>query len=112
MSIKLRLALLLGLLLGGLLVSLLVLRAIENAERERVLSEERRGHAQLLSHWVDLTTRNLPEFASDASQSAEFNRAIAQSGDAAAKKIEAELTSAGAHSAWIVASDGSVRARF
>src|SRR4051812_12103925 len=43
MSIKLRLGLLLALLLAGLLASLIVLRRMETAERQRMLSDVRRS---------------------------------------------------------------------
>ena len=61
MSIKARLALLLGFLLAGLLIALLWLRHLERVELEHLTANERSTRAQLLNHWIDFTSRALPQ---------------------------------------------------
>jgi signal transduction histidine kinase len=113
MSIKLRLGLLLGLLLLGFLATLVVLRVLEHRELEQMLGDERRTRSQLLSHWVDLASRELPLFANDAAQSEEFSNLLNLADtDAGRKKIEASLTSAGATALWIVRANGTPRLAF
>lgn len=113
MSIKLRLALLLGLLLVGFAATLAILHRLERNELEQMLGNERRTRSQLLSHWVDLAARELPQFASDAAQSTEFAQLIGQAGLAAnRRKIEESLASANADTLWIVQPDGTPRLTF
>src|ERR1051326_3896587 len=113
MSIKLRLALLLGLLLLGFLGTLLLVRSLEGEELAQMLGDERRARSQWLSHWVDATTRELPEFVSDVAQSDEFASLLALADtDGVRKKIESNLSEANVAALWIVRPNGTVRLAF
>ena len=109
MTIKLRFALLLSLLLGGFLLAIVVLRALERTELQRMLADERQSRAQFLNHWIDLTSRALPQFAADTAQSDELGLLFAPvTGAAARQKLSASLAAAGVSSLWILRPDGSV----
>lgn len=113
MSIKLRLALLLGLLLLGFIGAFLVLRVLERRELEQMLAEDRRARSQLLNHWVDLASRALPQFATEAAQSEDFAGLLARGeNEESPQKISAALGQAGAHFLWIMRGDGTPRAEY
>ncbi len=111
MTLKLRFALLLGFLLGGFLIALAVLRGLERASSAALVRNDREARAQLLSHWIDVTSRALPLFAGDLAQSEEFvgllNRP--EVGSDAREKISASLASAGATWLWVLGEDGKPR---
>ncbi|MSU50897.1 MAG: sensor histidine kinase [Opitutus sp.] len=109
MTIKLRFALLLSLLLGAFLLAVLGLRRFERAELNERLGTERQARVQLLSHWIDLTSRALPQFVADTAQSDEL--AAVLTGNAtehARKKLPASLQAAGMSALWILRADGTV----
>jgi signal transduction histidine kinase len=107
MSIKRRLALLLALLLAGFVVTWVVLRTFARRELEEMVGSERRARSQLLAHWIDAATRDLPEFVSDAAQSEEFRRLISQADAAASRRIEADLEANAFAALWVVRPDGT-----
>jgi signal transduction histidine kinase len=109
MTIKLRFALLLSLLLGGFLLAVAVLRGLERAEMHRMLGAERQTRGQFLNHWIDLTSRALPQFAADTAQSDELGALFAPATAAAARqKLAARLAAAGVNALWILRPDASV----
>lgn len=113
MSIKLRLTLLVSLLLLGFLATYLVLRVLERKEVEHMAGEERRARAQLLTHWIDLTSRALPQFVGDAAQSEEFATLLANaSSPETERKISASLTSAGLDFLWVINAQGQPARHF
>jgi signal transduction histidine kinase len=112
MSIKRRLALLLGLLLLGFAITWAVVRSFARIELDEMVGGERRTRSLLLGHWIDVATRELPQFASDAAQSSEFARLIADSDPAARRRIESDLEANGFAALWIVGPDGAPRLEF
>ena len=109
MTIKLRFALLLSLLLGGFLLAVLVLRGLERAEMRERLDADRQARAQFLNHWIDLTSRSLPQFVSDLAQSDDVAAMFAASdAEVTRKKNETSLAAAGVSSLWLVGADGAV----
>src|SRR2546430_2341085 len=107
MTIKLRFALVLGLLLGGLLLTLIVLRVMEQRELIAMLGSERDSRVQLLSHWLDTTSRGLPQFTSDTAQGDELSVFLAGDPPADARvKLEKALAAADVDSLWILAANG------
>ncbi len=110
MSIQRRLALLLGLLLLGFAATLWLLRALSRAELEQMMGAERRARAQLLGHWIDVTTREVPQFADDAAHSEEFLRQIAPTATAPARaRLADALASNGLEALWVLRPDGTAR---
>jgi signal transduction histidine kinase len=113
MSIKLRLALLLGLLLLGFGGTLAVLQRLERREFEQILATERRTRSQLLSHWIDVASRELPQLTEELAQSDEFAALVAAADEQVArKKFEAGLARVGLVAVWVVRPDGTVRHAF
>ena len=110
MSIKLRFMLLLGLLLAGFLGALAWLRYLERTELRSLLADERDTRAQLLNHWIDQTTRALPQVAADLAQSEDL-QTLQMQPDAAPlrQKITQALASAGVAELWMLRGDGTVR---
>jgi signal transduction histidine kinase len=112
MSLKLRLALLLGLLFAGFGAALLVVRGLEHAALTRQREAERHAHTLLLTRWIDLTSRTLPQFTADAAQSGEFIEQLAAWDTPATRaKVEASLASAGVTALWVMGADGMPRLR-
>jgi signal transduction histidine kinase len=110
MTLKLRFTLLLSLLLGGFVTAVVVLRTIENEEKAEMVRGDRQARVQLLTHWIDVTGRVLPQFAAEiARPDAVESILTAQRSDAAREKLATELASAGVAWLWIVRGDGSVR---
>jgi signal transduction histidine kinase len=110
MSIKLRLGLLLGALLLGLLATLVWVRRAEQAERVSWLDAERDARSQLLGHWMEMTSRALPDLAAELSQSEDFARLVTQSDPARAREqIANALAPARASALWVVRDDGRPR---
>ena len=109
MSIKTRLALLLGFLLLGFLATWLVTREIERREQEQMLAEARRSRVLTLNHWIDLTGRSLPQFASEFAQAAELNSALQGATPEFQAKIAGELQHAGVAKMWLLQTDGTPR---
>src|SRR5437868_6841322 len=112
MRIQRRLALLLALLLLGFVGALWILRGMARSEMEQMMGTERPARSQLLTHWIDATSRELPQFVADAAQSAEFAQLIASPDAAARKKISADLETNGNAALWIVRADGTPRLEF
>ena len=110
MTLKLRFALLLSLLLGGFVVAVVVLRGLEQAEQAAMVRGDREARIQLLNHWVEATTRTLPQFAADMVQRDEL-KALLQPAqpDGAQEKLSASLTGAGAAWLWVLREDGTPR---
>ena len=107
MTIKLRFALLLGLLLGGLLLTLIVLRVMEQRELTAMLGSERESRVQLLSHWLDTTSRGLPQFTTDTAQGDELSVFLVGEPPAELRsKLEKGLAAAGVHWLWILSANG------
>jgi signal transduction histidine kinase len=63
----------------------------------------------LLGHWIDVTTRELPEFTAAAADSEEFARLIASADAAARTKLQASLEASSLEALWIVRPDGTAR---
>lgn len=113
MSIKLRLGLLLGLLLLGFGFSMMMLRALERRELQQMIADDQRSRSQLLNHWVDVTSRALAQYVTEAAQSEELAGWLAQGGtEPERKKIETSLASAGVDALWIVGANGTATAHF
>src|SRR5437868_8869356 len=93
MRIQRRLALLLALLLLGFVGALWILRGMARSEMEQMMGTERRARSQLLTHWIDATSRELPQFVADAAQSAEFAQLIASPDAARSEEHTSELQS-------------------
>ncbi len=109
MTIKLRFVLLLSLLLGGFVLAVFFLRSLEQAEVGRMLGAERQSRASLLNHWIDLTSRSLPQFASDTAQADELGALFSTAtADIARRKLAANLDAAGVTHIWILKTDGTV----
>src|SRR4051812_39198639 len=107
MTIKLRFALLLGLLLGGLLLTLIVLRVMEQRELAALLGSERESRVQLLSHWLDTTSRGLPQFTTDTAQGDELSVFLVGVPPAELRaKLEHGLAAAGVQWLWILSANG------
>lgn len=110
MSIKLRLATLLGLLLLGFLAALVAVRTLERRELEQMVANDRHARIQLLNHWIDATTRALPQFAADAAQSDALEPLLTPAAtETGRKQIETYLRSSGVTALWIVSEDGLPR---
>ncbi len=110
MSIKLRLATLLGLLLLGFLAALVAVRTLERRELEQMVANDRHARIQLLNHWIDATTRALPQFAADAAQSDALELLLTPAAtETGRKQIETYLRSSGVNALWIVSEGGLPR---
>ena len=77
MSIKLRFALLLCLLLAGLLLVLVWHQRLLTGATAGLLAASRQTREQLLDHWIDFSSRALPQFTADTAQ-AGVRRLLAQ----------------------------------
>jgi signal transduction histidine kinase len=107
MTIKFRFALLLGLLLGGLAAAHLVLRQLEISAARDMAAAERLARSQLLHHWIEATSRSLPQFASEVAQSDELGALLREgSADAARSRLAGSLEAAGVAWLWVVHEDG------
>ncbi|MEO6568546.1 MAG: sensor histidine kinase [Opitutaceae bacterium] len=109
MSIKTRLALLLGFLLLGFLATWLVTREIERREKEQMLADARRSRVLALNHWIDLTGRSLPQFASEFAQAGELTSAMQGATPEFQAKIAGELQHAGVAKMWLLQANGAPR---
>lgn len=113
MSIKLRLAILLGLLLLGFCAALIAVRTLEHRELEQMIANDRHARIQLLNHWIDATTRLLPQFAAEVAQSESLESLLTQgTAEPGGKQVEDYLRSSGIASLWIVSESGTPRLRF
>src|SRR5438067_10296511 len=110
MTIQRRFALLLGCLLGGLMAMLFAVRQLEQREMTAMLAAERESRAQLLNHWLEATSRALPQFTSDTAAGDELARLVANSQpEAARSSLEPSLGAAGVRELWVLSANGDVR---
>ena len=80
---------LLGGLLAVLLAGLLVLQRMEQREAALIRIDAQQSRVQMLNHWLDLTSRSLPQAAAELAQSEEMARVAAR------PKAAAQLTPKG-----------------
>lgn len=107
MSIKVRLALLLGLLLVAFLAALQILRWLERARAEELLSETMASNQVAVQRWIDLLAQPTERLGQDYSQWPEVAAFIAQPNlDWAETNLHQTLSGYETHALWITDAQG------
>lgn len=108
MSIKLRFAALLGFCLAGLLLAWELQRRFEAQADHDFRVANQSTQLQLLNHWIDATSRGLPQFTADNAQADQFGRLLdAPSSAGVGAKLGHLLADAGLTALWLIRPDGS-----